>query len=122
MYDCCNILMTALYTDSTATTSGGQVTASSTAISTHNNREPWDAGWSVAGTSGTGGCSAACAAATYTEHAEFSYQGIFDPTGVYYYNTHDSAVVLNGDGTATCTQSVTLKHTFVGWNWQHSCS
>jgi hypothetical protein len=121
MYDCCGIVMSALYTDSTAATAGGQVTSSSTAISTHVNREPWNAGWSVQTATSAGGCAAACPSAEYTHHAEFSYQGIFDPTGNWYYNVHDSAVVLNGDGTATCRQSVTLRHSFVGWNWAHTC-
>nr|BFE76168.1 hypothetical protein GCM10020092_094690 [Actinoplanes digitatis] len=81
MYDCCRILMTALYTDSTVSTSGGMVTDSSTTMSTHHNREPWNAGWSVTATSTSGGCRAECAAATYAYHAEFSYRGIFRPDG-----------------------------------------
>jgi hypothetical protein len=122
MYDCCGILMTALYTDSTATTSGGVVTSSETAVSTHNNREPWNAGWSVVSATSTGGCPAACAAATYAHQAELSYQGIFDVTGWWYHNEHRSAVVLAGDGTATCQQDVTLRHGFIGWHWEHGCA
>jgi hypothetical protein len=121
MYDCCGIVMTALYTDSTATTAGGQVTSSSSTRSTHNNREPWNAGWSLVSATGSGGCAGACPAAEYNHHAEFSYQGIFDATGNWYYNVHDSKVVLNGDGTARCEQSVTLRHSFIGWNWVHGC-
>jgi hypothetical protein len=121
MYDCCNIVMSALYTDSSATTAGGQVTSSSTTFSTHVNREPWNAGWTVRTATSAGGCPVACASARYDHHAEFSYQGIFDATGTWYYNVHDSAAVLNGDGTVTCQQSVTLRHTFVGWNWVHGC-
>ncbi|MET8151295.1 hypothetical protein ACIBSW_31760 [Actinoplanes sp. NPDC049668] len=113
MYDCCRILMTALYTDSTV---------GSTTMSTHHNREPWNAGWSVTATSSNGGCQAECGAATYASHAEFSYRGIFDPTGTYYANVHDTSVVLNGDGSATCTQAVRLRHSFIGWNWQHTCA
>ncbi|MEU7903371.1 hypothetical protein [Actinoplanes sp. NPDC049118] len=122
MYDCCRILMTALYTDSTVSTAGGLVTGSSTTISTRHNREPWNAGWSVASTSNKGGCPAECAAASHTGHAEFSYRGIFDPTGHYYANIHDTSVVLNGDGSATCTETVDLRHSFIGWNWQHTCA
>ncbi|MBM2620901.1 hypothetical protein JIG36_35910 [Actinoplanes sp. LDG1-06] len=121
MYDCCGIVMSALYTDSTATTAGGQVTSSSTTWSTHVNREPWNAGWSVSTASSSGGCAGACPTATYNHHAEFSYQGVFDPTGDWYYNVHDSKVVLSGNGTARCEQSVTLRHSFIGWNWVHGC-
>ncbi|MBM0276146.1 hypothetical protein [Micromonospora tarensis] len=121
MYDCCGIVMSALYTDSTSTTAGGAVTSSSTSFSTHVNREPWNAGWSVRTATSSGGCATACPSASYDHHAEFSYQGIFDTTGDWYYNVHDSRVVLNGDGTATCQQSVNLRHTFIGWNWVHGC-
>ncbi|MET8090849.1 hypothetical protein [Micromonospora sp. NPDC005220] len=121
MYDCCGIVMSALYTDSTRTTSGGQVTSSSTTFSTRVNREPWNAGWSVRTATSSGGCASSCPSAVYDHHAEFSYQGIFDPTGDWYYNIHDSKVVLNGDGTATCQQTVNLRHTFIGWNWVHGC-
>jgi hypothetical protein len=109
MYDCCGILMTALHTDSTA---------ASTTYSTHANREPWDAGWSVRAATG---CAADCPSGRYDHHAEFSYRGIFDVTGAWYYNAHDSAVVFDGDGTATCRQTVTLRHSFIGWNWVHGC-
>ncbi|MDG4810771.1 hypothetical protein O7634_28785 [Micromonospora sp. WMMD1120] len=121
MYDCCGIVMSALYTDSTSSTAGGAVTSSSTSFSTHVNREPWNAGWSVRTATSTGGCVTACPSATYDHHAEFSYQGIFDATGEWYYNIHDSRVVLNGDETATCQQTVNLRHTFIGWNWVHGC-
>ncbi|MEV4642298.1 hypothetical protein AB0J80_33610 [Actinoplanes sp. NPDC049548] len=106
MYDCCGILMTALTTRTDATTS---------TYDTHVNREPWDAGWSVESVTRTGG-------PTVTTHAEFAYRGIFDPTGHWYHNTHDTSVTIAADGTATCRQSVTLRHTFIGWHWEHSCS
>ncbi|GAB1692081.1 hypothetical protein [Krasilnikovia sp. M28-CT-15] len=122
MYDCCNILMTALYSDHTWSTGGGQVVTADSRVSTHVNREPWDAGWTVRDATGSGGCPGACPAATFTAHADFTYRGVFDVTGTWYANTHDSSVVLAGDGTATCRHTVDLRHTFIGWHWEHGCS
>ncbi|MCU7728359.1 hypothetical protein ODJ79_32000 [Actinoplanes sp. KI2] len=122
MYDCCNILMTALYSDHTWSTGDGLVQAADSRVSTHVNREPWDAGWTVRESTGSGGCTGACPAATFTAHADFTYRGIFDVTGTWYANTHDSSVVLAGDGTATCRHTVDLRHTFIGWHWEHGCS
>lgn len=116
MYDCCNILMTALYTTTTWDTADNQVSNAVTEVSTHNNREPWNAGWSVK-TSGKTESGAKVAA-----HAEFSYQGIFDATGAWYANTHDTSVQLNGDGTAACQFDIVLRHTFIGWNSVRGCS
>ncbi|MEU3463562.1 hypothetical protein ABZ721_26900 [Streptomyces sp. NPDC006733] len=116
MYDCCNILMTALYTTTTWDTVDGRVAHAVTGVSTHNNREPWDAGWSVR-TVGT-----TEAAASVTAHAEFGYRGIFDVTGDWYANTHDTTVQLNGDGTAACRFDIVLRHTFVGWHAVRTCS
>ena len=117
MYDCCNILMTALYTTTTWDTADNQVSNAVTELSTHNNREPWNAGWSPSRPSGkteTG--------SKVTAHAEFGYQGIFNTTGNWYANTHDTSVQLNGDGTASCQFNIVLRHTFIGWNSVRSCS
>ncbi|MCZ4123386.1 hypothetical protein [Streptomyces sp. H39-S7] len=116
MYDCCNILMTALYTTTTWDTVDNQVSNAVTEVSTHNNREPWNAGWSVKTSGKTE------AGAKVTAHAEFGYQGIFDATGAWYANTHDTAVQLNGDGTAACQFDIVLRHTFIGWNSVRGCS
>ncbi|MFI7601517.1 hypothetical protein [Actinoplanes sp. NPDC049681] len=106
MYDCCNILMTSLTT---------RTDAESSTYDTHVNREPWDAGWTVENVTRTTG-------STVSTHAEFGYRGIFDPTGRWYHNVHDTSVTVAPDGTMTCRQSVTLRHTFIGWHWEHSCS
>ncbi|GGQ81543.1 hypothetical protein [Couchioplanes azureus] len=106
MYDCCNILMTSLTTRTDATSS---------TYDTHVNREPWNAGWTVQDVARTTG-------STVTTRAEFGYRGIFDPTGRWYHNTHETSVTVAADGTATCRQSVQLRHAFIGWHWEHSCS
>jgi hypothetical protein len=121
-YDCCGILMTALYTTSTWETVDDGVRAVTTAARHDWNREPWDAGWSLAGISQTGDCPETCPGARAAAHAEFDYRGIFDATGDWYANTHDSAVQLNGDGTASCRLDVTLRHTFIGWRWVRGCT
>lgn len=122
MYDCCGILMTALYTTSTWTNADGQVRDVTTTTRHHHNREPWDAGWTLTGTSQSGDCPGDCPGARAAAHAEFGYRGIFDPTGDWYANTHDSAVRLNSDGTTSCRLDVTLRHTFVGWHWERGCA
>ncbi|MFF3327295.1 hypothetical protein [Streptomyces sp. NPDC002889] len=124
MYDCCGILMTALYT-TTTTTSGnvsGGVSQVNTTVRHDWNREPWDGGWSLTGTSQTGDCLGACPGARAAAHAEFGYRGFFDLTGGWYSNIHDSTVQLNGDGTASCRLDVTLRHTFIGWRWVRGCA
>lgn len=118
MYDCCKIRMTALYTTSTWDTVNGQVTNPVTEVSHAANREPWNAGWSLTSSHK----SEQNSGALVTAHAEFGYRGIFDLGGNWYANTHDTTVQLNGDGTASCTFDITLRHTFIGWNSVRGCS
>ncbi len=118
MYDCCKILMTALYTTSTWDTVGGQVANPATVVSHAANREPWNAGWSLTASRKDEQDSGALV----TAHAEFGYRGIFDLGGNRYANTHDTTVRLNGDGTASCTFDITLRNTFIGWNSVRGCS
>lgn len=122
MYDCCGILMTALYTTTTWANVDGGVREVNTTARHYWNREPWDAGWSLAGTSHSVDCHAACPSARAAAHAAFGYRGIFDLTGDWYANAHDSTVQLNGDGTASCRLDVTLRHTFIGWRWVRGCA
>ncbi|MBW5420809.1 hypothetical protein GKQ77_04380 [Streptomyces sp. BG9H] len=122
MFDCCNIRMTGLYTASTWNTEADRITDASTTVTHGWNREPWNAGWSLKSSDSTEDCTRDCAVSKVRAHAEFGYQGIFDPTGGWYANTHDSAIELRSDGTAQCTFDVDLRHTFVGWNWVRGCS
>jgi hypothetical protein len=79
-------------------------------------------GWKLETLNSSGGCTAPCSTAEYTQYAEFGYRGLFDPTGLWYHNRHDTTVVVHGDGAATCEQRVTLRHAFIGWNWIHGCA
>ncbi len=121
MFDCCTIRMTGLYTTSSWTVADARVTTASTTPTQQWNREPWDAGWSLKSASGKDDCTTDCPAVNSEAHADFTYRGIFDPTGSWYANTHHSYVRLNADLTATCTFDVELKHSFVGWNWRRGC-
>jgi hypothetical protein len=121
MYDCCNIRMTGLYTTSSWDADGTAVTAVSSDATQEWNREPWNAGWSLKSATKSTDCLTGCAVSNNEAHAEFSYQGIFDPTGSWYANTHHSYVTLKADGTASCRFDVELKHSFIGWNWQRGC-
>lgn len=121
MYDCCNIRMTGLYTASSWDTANGRVTTAGTTATQEWNREPWDAGWSLTSQTAKDDCVTDCAEVNSEAHADFAYQGVFDPTGDWYNNTHHSYVQLKADGTASCRFDVELRHTFVGWNWRYGC-
>ncbi|MGW3042979.1 hypothetical protein ACWC9T_23690 [Kitasatospora sp. NPDC001159] len=121
MYDCCNIRMTGLYTTSDWNTADGQITTAATTVTQGFNREPWNAGWSVASATNSDDCTTGCAVVNSQAHADFSYKGIFDVTGNWYDNTHHTYLTLNPDLTYSCTFDVQLRHTFVGWNWQRGC-
>ncbi|MFJ3928184.1 hypothetical protein [Streptomyces sp. NPDC090022] len=121
MFDCCNIRMTGLYTTSQWTTEGNRVTSATTEATQAWNREPWNAGWNLKSATKSTDCATDCAVSRTEAHADFTYKGIFDPSGDWYANTHHSYVDLNADGTATCRFDVSLRHTFIGWNWQRGC-
>ncbi|MFJ5811529.1 hypothetical protein [Streptomyces sp. NPDC093093] len=121
MYDCCNIRMTGLYTSSQWTTDGGRITTAATEVTQAWNREPWNAGWSLKSATKSTDCAADCAVSRTEAHADFTYKGIFDVSGKTYANTHHSSVDLNADGSATCRFDVSLRNTFIGWNWQRGC-
>ncbi|MFI6843996.1 hypothetical protein OG535_31775 [Kitasatospora sp. NBC_00085] len=121
MFDCCNIRMTGLYTTSDWNTADGRVTSATTVARQEFNREPWDAGWSVKSATSSDDCTTDCAVVNSQAHADFGYKGIFDVTGGWYGNTHHTYLTLNPDLTSSCTFDVQLKHTFIGWNWQHGC-
>lgn len=121
MYDCCNIRMTGLYTTADWSIADGRITSAGSDATQGWNREPWDAGWSLTSASDGQDCATGCSAVATRADASFTYQGIFDPSGDRYANTHHSSVRLAADGTAECTFDVELKNTFVGWNWRHGC-
>ncbi|MQS12971.1 hypothetical protein F7Q99_11875 [Streptomyces kaniharaensis] len=120
-FDCCNIRMTGLYTTSSWTTDGTRIGAANTDATQQWNREPWDAGWSLKAATKNTDCTTDCAASHTDAHAEFTYKGVFDVTGLWYANTQDSHIDLNADGTATCRFETATRHTFIGWNWQRGC-
>ncbi|MFI2509116.1 hypothetical protein [Streptomyces sp. NPDC018972] len=121
MYDCCNIRMTGLYSTATWSTADGRIDSAATTATQEWNREPWNAGWSLKSATDKQDCATDCSVVNHEAHADFTYQGVFDPTGEWYANTHHSSVKLNADATAECTFDVELRHTFVGWNWQRGC-
>ncbi|MET7383125.1 hypothetical protein ABZT08_30710 [Streptomyces sp. NPDC005526] len=122
MYDCCGIRMTGLYTASEWTTEGGRVVSAATDATQRWNREPWDAGWSPKSAGRDTDCAADCPVSRTEAHADFTYRGVFDVTGVRYADTHHSTVELAADGRATCRFDVELRHGFIGWNWRRGCA
>lgn len=121
MYDCCNIRMTGLYTTSAWDTADSRIPKATTTATQEWNREPWDAGWSLMSRTAKDDCVTDCVAVNSEAHADFSYQGVFDPTGGWYANTHHSYVQLTADARPSCRFDVALRHTFVGWNWRYGC-
>ncbi|WP_062209443.1 hypothetical protein [Streptomyces sp. NBRC 109706] len=121
MYDCCNIRMSGLYTTADWTTEDNRILTATTGATQEWNREPWNAGWNLESASDTQNCAEDCATVQHEAVADFSYQGIFDPIGNLYANSHQSSITLNPDTTATCTFDVQLRNTFIGWNWQRGC-
>ncbi|MEU6955992.1 hypothetical protein [Streptomyces sp. NPDC045714] len=121
MFDCCNIRMTGLYTTADWNTAAGRITTAATGTTQEWNREPWNAGWSLKSASGNQDCATDCSVVNHESTADFTYKGIFDPSGNTYANTHSSSVKLQADATADCTFDVKLKNTFIGWNWQRGC-
>ncbi|MFG2132174.1 hypothetical protein ACGFNV_30785 [Streptomyces sp. NPDC048751] len=121
MYDCCNIRMTGLYTTADWSAADGRISKATTTATQQWNREPWDAGWSLKSAADKQDCATGCSVVNHEAAADFTYKGVFDPTGDWYANAHRSQVKLAADATATCTFDVELKHTFVGWNWQRGC-
>ncbi|MGQ0521521.1 MAG: hypothetical protein ACT4PX_10285 [Actinomycetota bacterium] len=73
------------------------------------------------------GC-AGCDHARFHAHVDFSYQGVFDPTGDRYYNHLNNWPRVNNDGTWSCELFVDFKNKpnnvplIVSWfNWYPSC-
>ncbi|MFD7257563.1 hypothetical protein [Streptomyces sp. NPDC059874] len=122
MFDCCNIRMTGVYSTSEWTTDSGRISTAATTVTQGWNREPWNAGWSLASATKSTDCLTDCGASRTQAHADFTYKGIFDLSGKTYANSHHSYVDLNADGTATCRFDVQLRNSFIGWNWQRGCS
>ncbi|MFI6641794.1 hypothetical protein [Streptomyces sp. NPDC050504] len=122
MFDCCNIRMTGLYTDSTWTSDGSKVTTAATTPRQEWNREPWNAGWNLKSATNKNDCVTDCTVVNSEAHADFTYKGIFDTSGNTYANTHHSYIQLKADGTSSCRFEVQNRNTFIGWNWQRGCA
>jgi len=119
------ILLTALYTNARWDGDFTRITGYSVGASVSRHRETGPlgdvGGWNyVRGTNG-GGCALPCARADFSQHAEFSYRGGFDPTGTLYYNTHDNTEALFGDSRFECSYAISARKWFPGWTWTKTC-
>jgi hypothetical protein len=124
MWDCCGILMNQLYTDASWTYNGSVVTSYSVGggYSRHTENSPpsCGTGWYVVNpynvkTSGGIGQPSA----SFKQHAEFGYKGIFDCGGSQFYNILDNYETLSAG--YVCNQYLSYRNWFAGWNWQHWC-
>jgi hypothetical protein len=68
-----------------------------------------------------------CASAEVHAHVDFSYRGLFDPTGLLFFNHLNTYPKITGSGGASCRQSFSFrsKPPTVGpisfFNWRHGC-
>ena len=115
------IVLNALYSSDTWTGDFSRVTGYRIQPSAAWHTENGLPGWSLARSSSGGSCALPCASVTFNQHAEFSYLGDFDPTGLRYYNVHDLRETLFGDSHSTCTFSLSTRTWFPGWTWAKVC-
>jgi hypothetical protein len=68
------------------------------------------------------GCDFYCWSRTLTGRAGFGYQGVFDPTGLLFYNTYTNTMEGQADGSYRCTYYVDWRHSAPGWHYQQWCA
>lgn len=68
----------------------------------------------------TAGCIG-CASIEYRGIVDWGYQGVFDPTGTLYHNSHRNTVTAFGTGAARCTYDITWRNAFPGWSKEMVC-
>jgi hypothetical protein len=124
-WDCCGIQMNALYTTYDWSDNGYVVTASNNQWNTtFYHTEHWPSrGWwlDYQQLYYSAGCNG-CFSRTLTGRAGFHYQGVFDPTGLLFYNDYHNTMQGQGNGGYSCTWSVTWRHSAPGWHAQPWCA
>lgn len=127
--DKANILINAVKTDSSWCWDGAVVTSYNSGGIVEWHREFPTGGWRAENVFNVvaSGC-AGCDHARIHAHADFSYQGVFDPTGTRYYNHLNNWPRLNGNGSWACELYVDFKNKpndipgVIRWfTWHPSC-
>jgi hypothetical protein len=117
------IMLNRLHTDTSWSWSGTAVTSYSSTGYYAWHTEGGGGGWAPHNWSNVldFGCLG-CAYAAFHAHVEFSYQGVFDPTGLLFYNVMDNRPTVNGDGTWVCRMDLNARHYSGLWKaWIHTC-
>ena len=123
-WDCCNILMNALYTTLVWNAYGSYVYTTNQWNTTVYHTELWPSrGWWLDYQQlwYSNGCQY-CWSRTISGKAGFGYQGVFDPTGTVYYNTYLNTMQGNGDGSWYCTWQFWWRNSAPGWKPQNWCA
>jgi len=120
-WDCCGILMNALYTSLDFSWDDFVVTSVTNQWNTtvYHTEAPPSRGWyldwqQLFYDSGCLGCSSL----RLRGQAGFGYQGVFDPSGTLFYNTYDNTMTGYANGAIFGTYSVTWRNSAPGWHVQ----
>ena len=123
-WDCCNILMTALYTTFDWTATGSAVYANNQYNTVIYHREAGNVGgWNLDYQTLTyhGGCNG-CWSATLHGEAGYWYQGSLDWSGQLFYNSYSNDMFGYGDGSWGCNYSWYWRNGAPGWSQQSWCA
>jgi hypothetical protein len=122
-WDCCGILMTGLYTSLQWNAYGSYVVTTNQWNTTIYHQEAGGGGWRLDYQQlwYSAGCQN-CASRTLSGKAGYAYRGVFDPTGLLYYNTDLNTMKGNGDGSWNCTYQYWWRASAPGWHVQNWCA
>lgn len=118
LYDVIGLLLNGVRSEVCWSWNGAVVTSYSVGgeYEAHREYTPAGPGWTIINpyNSQTGGC-VGCANATFRQHAEFSYRGVFDPSGMLHYNAISIDEAITSTGYKNCSFSLSYSNWFSGW-------
>jgi len=122
-WDCCGILMNELSTTLQWNGISGSAYPYNQFNSTsyHTEAPPSRGWWLDYQNLWYPGCSSACSPVLLRGNAGFGYQGVFDPSGTWYYNSYENYVYGYGNGYGECSYSYYWRGSAPGWNLQQWC-
>lgn len=122
-WDCCGILMSGLYTSLQWNAYGSYVVTTNQWNTTTYHQEAGGGGWRLDYQQiwYSAGCQY-CWSRTVSGKAGFAYRGVFDQTGLLYYNTYLNTMRGNGNGTWNCTWQYWWRNSAPGWHVQNWCA
>jgi hypothetical protein len=121
--DRANLVLNVLHTDTSWTWNGSIVTSYDSGGYVAYHREATNTGWNPHNVYNvlSSGC-AGCSSATIHAHAEFSYQGVFDPSGTLFYDILDNYPTVYNNGVWACNLTLYARHYSGAWkSWIKTC-